>query len=168
MIWILTEDRYGKEFFKKLVNRMKELSMIQKSKQIKIKWFPGKCRPKLSRILLALTVKSNQFQKCIIFADAEGKEIETAKTLIQKHIPRSLQKSVHCIIFDYCIEEWICEGMNIKWRGQHPVECLDNYLQRTKQVEYEKYMLPSFAEIIDIHTLLKNNQKFYQFYELIK
>lgn len=165
MIWILTEDRYGKEFFKKLVNRMKELSMIQKSKQIKIKWFPGKCRPKLSRILLALTFKSN---RCIIFADAEGKEIETAKTLIRKHIPYSLQKSVYCIIFDYCIEEWICEGMSIKWRGQHPVECLDNYLQRTRHVEYEKYMLPSFAEIIDINTLLKNNQKFYRFYELIK
>ena len=39
---ILTEDYYGKPFFRKLIMRLKREKIISAKTYIKVRWFPGK------------------------------------------------------------------------------------------------------------------------------
>ncbi len=48
-ILILTEDFYGKDFFKDLISRLRREGYIKARHQIKLEWFPGKCNPKITR-----------------------------------------------------------------------------------------------------------------------
>ena len=165
-ILILTEDYYGKPFFKKLISRLKREKIIPTTTSIDAKWFPGKCNTKLYRIINATVAPfSERIGNIIIVADAEGEDIDLAIKQLKMHIPSNAEKIVHYIIFDYCIEEWICEGLGIKVKGS-PLEQLKNYMRRTKNIDYEKHMLPEFAEKIDL-SLLMNNKKFREFINIL-
>ncbi|RLI77770.1 hypothetical protein DRP04_10875 [Archaeoglobales archaeon] len=158
-VLIMTEDFYGKDFFRELINRLNTSGLVRKSPKIKLEWFPGKCNPKLGRKLLS----KSRLDKIIIVVDAEGDNKTQVKASVEKHVPQNLRQITRYVVFNYCIEEWICEGMGIQIGFQHPVDCLNDYLRRTKGEDYEKYMLPDFAERIDVNILLTNNQEFKAF-----
>lgn len=165
-ILILTEDYYGPEFFKDLVDRLKRERFIEVSQRIKSEWFPGKCNPKLTRMLIP---KSHILCKIIVVVDAEGGSKVDAKNRVNQHIPDNLKPVTKYIVFSYCIEEWICEGLGIgRSSYQHPVDCLNDHLRNTKGEDYEKHMLPDFVEEIDITRLLNNNQEFRDFLNYLK
>jgi hypothetical protein len=162
---ILTEDYYGPDFFKDLISRLRDMGLIRVSQRVKIDWFPGKCNPKITRILKA---KTDMLSKVIIVADAEGECIADARNRIDQHIPSNLRNITRYVVFPYCIEEWICEGLGIRRsKHTHPVVCLNDYLRRTRGEDYEKYMLPDFVDKIDINVLKNNNQEFKNFLQYV-
>jgi len=167
-VLIMTEDRYGKDLLRELISRLKTLKPIRKSLKIKLEWFPGKCSPKLGRILRSrILLSKSRLDKIIIVADAEGSNKIQAKNLVEQHVPLNFRGITKYVIFNYCIEEWICEGLGIQVSLQHPVDCLNDYLRRTKGEDYEKYMLPEFAEQINIDKLITNNQEFKTFVDYL-
>lgn len=160
-ILILTEDFYGKDFFRYLIDRLTKEGYIKGRHRIKFEWLSRKCNPKITRKLLP---KSHILDKIIIVIDAEGGDKEQAKALVDRHIPSNLKPITRYIVFDYCIEEWICDGLGIRMSGyQHPVNCLNDHLRRTRGMDYEKSMLPDFVGEIDIKRLVNNNQEFREF-----
>ena len=149
-ILILTEDYYGKPFFRRLVLRLKKKKIVSPTTRIYAKWFPGKCNTKLYRIINATIASfSQRIDSIIIVADAEGEDIDQAIKQLEMHVPSNAERIVHYIIFDYCIEEWICEGLGIKVKG-NPLEQLRDYMRQVKNINYEKHMLPEFAEKISL------------------
>ncbi|MEX0569611.1 MAG: hypothetical protein Q6363_010740 [Candidatus Njordarchaeota archaeon] len=121
-----------------------------------------KCNTKLFRIINAsLASLSEKIRNIIIVADAEGRDIDLSIKQIEIHVPETAKKRVHYIIFDYCIEEWICTGLGIKIR-ENPIEELKTYLRQKKRLRYEKYMLTEFVDEINL-SLLMNNKKFREF-----
>ena len=122
---ILTEDYYGKPFFKKLISRLKREKIIPAKTSVDVKWLPGKCNTKLNRIIkVAMASFQGGMGKIILVADAEGRGIDIAIKQLRIHVPSNAEGIIHYIIFDYCIEEWICKGLNIKVKGflQHHLE----------------------------------------------
>lgn len=158
---ILTEDRYGVDFFKKLVKRLKREELVERPRRIDVEWLHGKCNPKLTRVLLPKSVIP--LERIIAAADAEGNNKDEVIEFIKQHIPAIFKDITRYVIFTYSIEEWICDGLGIEWRGGNPVDCLNKYLREVKDINYEKYMLPDFAEKIDINKLRENNKEFNQF-----
>ena len=161
---ILTEDKYGESFFKKLCQKLKEHGLISKQLHCDVKKLPGKCNSKTERILLAREGLDDQI---VIIADAHGTNKKEVIASLKGHIPKSFKKITHLIIFDYCIEEWICKGLGIKY-GTDPVTDLDRYLRSTSGEKYEKYMLPSFLNRIDINLLINNDKNFNCFLLLLR
>ncbi len=163
-ILILTEDTYGIDFFRKLINRLKSQRFIKINYSFKYRRYPGVCNSKLCRILKSI---GNNLVKIIIVADADGMNKNHVKSMIEKHIPNEFKNITKYIIFNHCIEEWICEGLGVtKCFSHNPVHILNNYLRQNKGREYEKYMLPSFADKLDLKKLL-NNQEFKYFLNCI-
>lgn len=163
-ILILTEDRYGVDFFKKLIKRLKTNGLIKKSRRIDVEWLHGKCNPKLERILRSKL--DIPLKLIIIVADAEGYYKNKIIKTIEKHIPSPFKNIVRYIIFSYSIEELICEGLGIRWRGNTPIDCLNRHLRKTRKIDYEKYMLPSFATKINLNKL-RGNKEFNKFLNYI-
>jgi len=155
-ILILTEDIYGKDFFKGLIEKLKREGYVRSRHNIEYQWLPGKCNPKTTRKLLP---KSRYLDRVIVVIDAEGGDKKEAMRYVEIHIPPNLKPKTKYIVFDYCIEEWICKGLGIKL-SQHPVESLNDYLRKAKGADhdYEKSMLPDFVEVIDIGRLAADQQ----------
>ena len=160
-ILILTEDTYGVPFFKKLVKRLKNESIIDVSWQFSVEWMHGKCNPKLERILNAK--RRLRIGKILMVADAEGENKKKVIELLDRHIPKDLKRLTKYVIFKDCIEEWVCEGLGIECKGLHPVDCLNRWAKRSRKEGYKKYMLPEFADRIDVEDLTKNNPEFSNF-----
>jgi len=154
----LTEDKYGVDFFKKLVNRLKSMHVVDKSWHIYVEWMHGKCYAKTERIINAK--RRVGLGKIVVAADAEGDDKEEVAEFLSRHIPEDLKALTKYVIFNDCIEEWVCEGLGIEHRGLHPVECLDRWLRENRKRGYEKFMLPDFAGKIDIKKLQNNNKEF--------
>ncbi len=162
-ILILTEDTYGKDFFRRLINRLKSQSLI-KNYTFEYIRYPGRCNPKLCRILKLKGI--NSF-KIIIVADADGMNKNYIRSMLEKHVPDEFRNITKYIIFNHCIEEWICIGLGIVIHSsQDPVRVLNDYLRQNKGIEYEKYMLPSFADKLDLKKLM-SNQEFKYFLDCI-
>jgi len=161
---ILAEDKYGESFFKKLCKKLKDNGLISKQLTFNVKKLPGKCNPKTERILLA---RENLDDQIIIVADAHGTDKKEVIASLEVHIPKSFKKITHFIIFDYCIEECICKSLGIRYRTD-PVTDLDRYLRNTTGEKYEKHMLPSFVNHIDVNVLVNNDNNFKCFLWLLQ
>lgn len=161
---ILTEDFYGKDFFKELVERLKREGYIKSEHRIEYEWLPGKCNPKVTRKILP---KVRYLDRVIVVIDAEGENRIEVRRFVERHIPYNLKEKTKYIVFNYCIEEWICKSLGIKL-SQNPVESLKDYLRKAKgaNYDYEKSMLPDFVEKIDIGKLV-NDQLFKEFLNYI-
>jgi|Deesub1362B_J571_1020462.scaffolds.fasta_scaffold15830_2 hypothetical protein len=157
-ILILTEDKYGVDFFKKLVQRFKKMNIMDKSWHIYVEWMHGKCNPKIERIINAK--RRVRLGKIVVIADAEGDDKKEVIRFLSRHIPEDLKDLTKYVIFNDCIEEWICEGLGIERKGIHPIDCLSRWVGEGRKRDYEKYMLPDFADRIDIPTLRENNTEF--------
>jgi len=151
-IFFLPEDTYGIPFVKNLIKRLKDEGFLSSDISIaKAYKLPGKCNPKLSRIIKAAY---DDYDRIIILADAEGSDVTYMKRKLENHVPSPFEHKVRIIILKYCIEEWVCIGLNIRFR-HNPIEALKNYVRRTRGAKksYEKYMLPSFVPKLDLNRL---------------
>ncbi len=164
-ILILIEDFYGKDFIKNLVNRLKREGVIGKNIKVDCQWSYGRLNPKITRILRS---NADYVDRAIIVIDAEGENEEDVIRKLEELIPQEIEPKTKYIVFDYCIEEWICKGLSIRF-NQDPIKSLSDYLRRKYGAHhsYKKYMLPDFAEEIDIEKLM-DDQQFVRFLGYLK
>lgn len=150
---ILSEDFYGKEFFKKLVERLKEENIISKTTQINTDRFHGKCYEKSGRVIKTGVM---DFDNVIVVADADNpKNKSKANEEIEKHILKEIKNKVKIIILDYEIEEWICYNFDIKFQYEKPSVALNDWCRKNRGSFYKKYQLPNFVKELNIKNLLK-------------
>lgn len=144
-IKIFCEDSYGREFFKKLANRLKDENIISRGTGINTDRLRGLCSTKLRRILTAALYSYN---KVIIQVDAHGHRPAIVNKQVEQHIPVQRMKSACIVVLDYEIEEWLCFSEGLRVQGSpSPYEILKQRRQ------YEKHRLPSYAEKLNIVTL---------------
>jgi len=163
-IIIFTEDRYGCEFLRKLIQRLVDKSIISDIKVEKCGRLAGKCNPKTTRQLKA-SCELIEYDKLLIISDGENMDMQNVEKQIRIHIPEGTCRNIALVIIDSMIEEWICQGLCINY-GSNPVKDLSDWVREHKNRRrgYKKYMLPSFAEIIDLNKLMGNRsfQRFLQ------
>lgn len=100
--------------------------------------------------------------------DADGRAKERVRHEVEQHVPPHLRRITRYIVFNHCLEEWLCEGMHVEWRGRHPIRALNEHLRRKKGIDYEKYLLPSFVEELDLSSLVQNNEEFASFLKALR
>jgi hypothetical protein len=151
------EDEYGDEFFRKLVNRLKEEGLISRDIVIDAKKLPADCNKKIDRLLNA-SLKFGNFDKAVLIIDGDGnpkKKRESAEL----HIPFDLRDRVDVIVFEYEAEEWICESLGVKYGNIKPSKALNDWLKTKRGRKYHKRDLPRFVSELDFKKL-SNDQNF--------
>ncbi len=162
-VMIFTEDTYGRDFIKELVNRMKRLGVIDKSVKVKTTKLAGVCNTKSERQIKA---SSTSFDRILIIVDADGGAIDDVKSRVESHIPNFLKSKTRTIIIKYEIEEWILESHGVKVKGK-PSEQLNQYIKKLRgdaSARYKKSMLPTFANDIKFEKVM-HNESFRQLLE---
>ena len=155
-IRIYTEDSYGKPFFKRLIQRLKESNKAPKNLAIECTHLLAPCNPKLKRLIRADMM---DFDKVIVIADGDNHP-KTKEKEIKGHVPRKFRKNIKIIVFKYEIEEWICRSLGIAYRSKPSAA-----LKRLKN--YFKRDLPKCVEKLDLERLDKE-ATFQEFLKAIK
>ncbi|WP_457548905.1 hypothetical protein [Archaeoglobus sp.] len=159
------EDEYGDEFFRKLVNRLKEEGLIPREIVIDAKKLPADCNKKIDRVLNA-SLKFGNFDKAVLIIDGDGnpkKKRESAES----HIPFDLKDRVYVIVFEYEAEEWICKSLGVKCGNVKPSKALNDWLKTKKGKEYHKRDLPRFVSELDFKKL-SNDPNYKLFLRILK
>lgn len=157
---ILSEDSYGKGFFKELTNRLKNEQIISKF-HVSVNRFYGPCNIKLEK-QLKVYFELREFSNIIIFVDADGKSIEEIKRRIEIHIERCYEGSVKIIILKYEIEDWLCISENIKIRCNKP----SKILKETKK--YKKCRLKQYVPKLNFKKLCEECETFNDFLSILQ
>lgn len=157
---ILCADTYGKSFFKKLTNRLKDEGLIPKF-HICVDRFYGPCNPKMDRQMRVFAYL-RQFSFFIIVVDADGRAQNKIRETIESHIGSELKASTITIVLDYEIEDWLCASGSICVKDNKPSIIL-------KQIEgYEKFRLPDYVPKLDIEKLTKQCKSFCNFLKFLQ
>ncbi|MEO0134103.1 MAG: hypothetical protein ABIK72_05045 [candidate division WOR-3 bacterium] len=143
---IICEDTYGKEFFKKLTEKLKKQNRISKSLSIDVTHLNStKCNSKLTRVIKA---NIDEYDKIIIITDADGQDKNEILEKVKRHIPDEYENRIRVIILDYSIEDWIYVGLGDSFsKSKKPLEILK------EKYNYEKFHLPKYVEEINIEDL---------------
>lgn len=138
---IFVEDSYGEEAIKILVDKLKDIGIVNKKILVDIKPIPGLCSSKFSRIIRASAI---EFDRVIIVVDGDGNPQNIIKRE-RKHIPPDniLCNKVHILVNKYEIEEWIIYALYGKI-SSNPSEKLK---ELTNGI-YRKSYLPRYIEKI--------------------
>lgn len=160
---IFSEETYGKEFFKKLIKRLKSEDIVDGNLDADSSRLPGKCYSKSERVIKVATLS---FDKVAIIADAEGPQnSDDVLNQIYIHIPNPIKSKVEVILLDYMIEEWICVSLGKHWGARKPSEVINDYLMNARGAGkgYKKSELPNFVNGLDISILRRNSPSFQKF-----
>ncbi len=157
-----SEDAYGPEFFKSLIEKLKKESIVNESLYVATRRLPGICYTKSER---AIKAASMDFDKIVIVADADGPaNRDTVFKRMDVHIHEELKNKVDVIIMDYELEEWICYSLGIHFGGDKPSKALNDWckINRGTMSGYKKWQLPKFVEDLDFN-VLRNCSSFRDF-----
>jgi len=141
-IKIFCEDRKGKPFFERLINRMKREG-IAGNISIKVGYIGGCVGSVLERRIRASMRDCSKF---IIVYDAHGRNVEEVRKSVWRFVPDAVKVNSCIVILDFEIEEWICVSEGIDC-GNEPYKTLKH------KIGYEKYKLPDFAERLNFERL---------------
>lgn len=163
-IVIITEDTYGGEFFKRLLNRLRNEGLAD----IRLKKLSGRrnpihapylCNPKLGKILRASELSKPDF--ILLVYDGDGpSNYKFRRGDVEKHIPRNIKTPVKVLLFEYEIEEWICRSLGYNWATKPSDE-----LKRREG--YAKHQLPDYVGRLDFDKLKKNCKSFQEFLKIL-
>lgn len=160
---LFTEDKHGKDFFKKLVHKLKEKGIISREIDCEYGSRFRLCNVKMSQ--RAIKEAASSFDRVIIHVDADGPKrkgkIRGDMELHLEHVPRNLREKVRLLIIDHEIEEWICVSERLRF-GR---EKLSHVLKRERG--YEKRKLPRYAERLNFK-ILRDYPSFKEFLEFLK
>ena len=159
-VMIICTDTYGKVFFKKLTNRLKNEKLIP-NHRIYVERFNGPCSPKLER-QLTIYACLREIDFVIIVADADGKPPTKIKKMIEVHIPAELKPSTGIVILEYEIEDWICISKGIRISDTKP-----SLILKQKE-DYEKYKLCNYVSELKIGKLVSRCKSFYNFLKFLQ
>ena len=137
----LTEDCFGRIFFKKFFSKKAEKNIFSGQLKRSRSCPPGS---KMGRIISA---NSDNADRIIVIADADGKNREEMEQRIHKYVGSEHANRVRIVMLDYEIEEWICYSQGIKFDDQKPSAVLKH------KKGYEKRQLPTYAERLDCKKL---------------
>ena len=169
-ITLLTEDRYGVEFLKRLIHSKLAGLIDVRSVSLNIQRIAGLCSLKFTR---QLTLLASMSDKTIIIVDGNGQPNKVYESIYEKHVKQVEKRlrnvRIAMVVLDKEIEEWVCLSLNIKY-GHKPSEALNEYLRRKHgaRLRYEKYMLPDFTDKLDIQKLIKLSRSFRKFIHELK
>jgi len=163
-IVIITEDTYGGEFFKRLLNRLRNEGLAD----IRLKKLSGRknpihapylCNPKLGKIIRASELSRPEF--ILLVYDGDGPSTYAKrKRDVEKHIPRNIKTPVKVLLFEYEIEEWICRSLDHNWSTKPSDELKRRY-------GYAKHKLPDYVNKLDFRKLRKNCKSFQEFLRIV-
>ncbi len=154
-IQILCEDSYARDFFSKLINRLKEESKVSQNLTVKTDRIAGVCNSKTKRQVAAASASS---ERIIIIVDADGRLMQDIEIEVLDHVPEQIRGIVRMVILQYEIEEWLCVDMGIQFTdGCKPSDKLKY------EIGYEKFKLPSFANKLDLSALKRRSKSFTRF-----
>ena len=112
---IFSEDAYGVEFFKRLIERLKKESSADESLYVATRRLPGIC---YTASEIAIKNASMDFDKIIVVMDADGPtNRDTVFKRMDVHIHEKIKGKVDVIIIDYELEEWICPKSKYELKG---------------------------------------------------
>ncbi len=151
---LIVEDKYGGEFFKRLINKLNNSNLLNyKIVFSKIRGQrnpihnPYLCNKKMEKIIKTVDnfTKTN---KIIIILDGDKNQGKYEENLnkAKRHIPNNIKTPYSIIIFDYEVEEWICASLNIKWSSK-PSDALK------AKYKYKKQHLPTYVDKLDFDKL---------------
>lgn len=172
-VLLVIEDKRGGPFYRKIVRRLKEENYLPANVVVTDIRKCGKCNPKLGRIvkaaLIALRAQTAS-DRVVIVADAEGESPKKVRDEVNEHVPAEHRQRTRIVVLPYCVEEWVCVGLNIPFGGgRTPVDALKDYLRKQKgaKADYQKHMLEHFADELDVDKLMKH-PSFKEFVEALK
>ncbi|WP_010477282.1 hypothetical protein [Thermococcus zilligii] len=161
---IITEDAYGGEFFKRLVDRLKKEGLAN----IELKKLSGRrnpihapylCNPKLEKILRASELSKPDF--ILLVYDGDGpSNYAPRKQDVEKHVPCNIKTPVKILLFEYEIEEWVCRSLDYSWAIKPSDE-----LKRREG--YAKHKLPEYVDKLDFNKLRNNCKSFREFLKIV-
>lgn len=137
----LVEDSFGRIFFKKFFAKKAEENIFSGQLKRSYNYPPGS---KMGRIISA---NSDNADRIIVIADADGKNREEMERRIYRHVGSEHANRVRVVMLDYEIEEWICYSQGIKFDDQKPSDVLSH------KKGYQKKQLPAYAERLDCKKL---------------
>lgn len=156
-IKVFCEDAYGREFFKRLVNWLKDEKKVPRALQMTVDRLAGLCNTKSERQIRAAASISDRI---IVVVDAHGRQAEKVEREVLEHVPNRLRKNVQTIVLDYEIEEWVCVSRHLRF-GNKPSDTLKH------QIDYEKYKLPSLVSELNFDILM-NYKSFAEFVKCLR
>jgi len=155
---MFVEDAYGPKFFEKLIDRLKEMSLIPKDTIIRPSKPPADCNTKIDRAIESAL--SFGFDRVILIIDGDGNPEEKQKRA-ESHIPPKFKDRVDVVVFEYEVEEWICKSLGIRYGSYtKPSNALNDWLKNNEGKRYHKRDLPRFVSKLDLSSLHRNDKTF--------
>ncbi|MET1124957.1 MAG: hypothetical protein ABWW66_06825 [Archaeoglobaceae archaeon] len=162
---MFVEDKYGPEFFEKLIDRIKEVGLIPEDIIVKPSKPPADCNPKIDRAIKSAL--SFGYDRVILVIDGDGNPEEKQKRA-ESHIPPEFKDRVDVIVFEYEAEEWICESLGIRYSSYtKPSKALNDWLRNKEGKKYHKRDLPKFVSKLDLALLNRNDRTFKNLIKLL-
>ncbi len=159
-IKIISEDYYGGEFLKNVIDLLKNKKMVGNIAVKASKPMLPLCNSKLDRILKSF---DSSCDKIIIVLDSDSPQNhESRLTNIKRHVPNNMITPVEIILAEYEIEEWICISKNLNWKYSKPSDELKN------KEGYIKSSLPKYAGELDFNKLRNKCKSFNDFLGALK
>jgi len=158
---IYTEDTYGPDFLRRLINKMRKERYTSKDlKVVKIALIK-KCH-NVRKVLAVI----REVDRVLVLIDKENELEYDEHKLIWGHLKglkESDRSKVVVVATEPCIEEWICKslGLNFDRTGLDVNQKPDRVLKR--KLGYEKHRLPDYVDKLDIDGLLRNSNSFKEF-----
>jgi hypothetical protein len=90
------EDRYGVEFFGRLITRLKKEKLIPDDVYIDSDKLPADCNTKLERELRSALIFSNKFKRAVLVFDGDGYP-DKKRRVAETHIPKEFRSRVDVI-----------------------------------------------------------------------
>ncbi len=166
---IFTEDRYGKGFLKKVVNRLISEVYLKKKIEFAKPYTPSLIK-KCHNVRKVKTVVK-EVDKVLIVIDKENVSKYDEYREIWRHLEgldETDKSKITVIATEPCIEEWICISLRESFdkTGGNTREKPDRILER--KIGYKKCKCGKLVEKLDFEILLKDSNSFKKFYETLK
>ena len=172
-VLLVVEDKRGAPFYKGIVRRLREGGHLPACVAIEGVRKCEKCNSKLGRIVraaLAPLRARRASDRVVIVVDAEGRPLEQAREEASRHVPAEHRERTRVVVLPYCAEEWVCVSLGLPFGSERtPVEALKDHLRRQRgaKADYQKYMLGSFVDKLDMDRLMKH-PSFREFVEALR
>ena len=172
-VLLVMEDKRGAPFYRGIVRRLKEEGHLPACVAIEGVRKCEKCNSKLGRIVkaaLAPLRARGASDRVIIVVDAEGRPLEQAREEANRHVPAEHRERTRIVVLPYCAEEWVCVSLGLPFGSERtPAEALKDHLRRQRgaKADYQKHMLGSFVDKLDMGRLMKH-PSFREFVEALR
>lgn len=144
-IYFITDNRYAKELLRRLIQLLKEKDLVSRDVDVRISNPVNACDIKMERYLKGAI---DDYDCVVILIDSEGAEpSEIHRRVFEEHVKdvdKNLLK-VKIIVAHPCLEEWLCEAMNLPNCNTGSCNDLIRAIESTLKDKYKKG-LPTLME----------------------